>query len=140
MREAYDVIKKRFAKRKITLHLVSAATGEGVRELSVALYRLVTGHGVRGPGSLPRAPQSEPDTTPPDRAEAPNAESEGEGEGGPQEEGGSEEKGGPEEEGDRACEEKGDTEGSANEERCPYAGRGQDEEGEEEDVAPRVSA
>lgn len=43
VREAYELVKKRFAKRKIDLHLVSAATGEGVRELSIALYRLVTG-------------------------------------------------------------------------------------------------
>jgi GTP-binding protein len=43
VREAYEVVKKRFAKRKVDLHLVSAATGEGVRELSIALYKLVTG-------------------------------------------------------------------------------------------------
>ncbi|MBX3227996.1 MAG: GTPase ObgE [Labilithrix sp.] len=61
VREAYDLVKKRFAKRKIDLRLVSAATGEGVRELSIALYRLVTGHGVEDwdtpsprPSSAPR--------------------------------------------------------------------------------------
>jgi GTP-binding protein len=43
VREAYEVVKKRFAKRKVDLHLISAATGEGVRELSIALYKLVTG-------------------------------------------------------------------------------------------------
>lgn len=59
VREAYPMIKARFKKRKIDLHLVSAATGEGVRELSVALYRLVTGHGVED-WELPRAPKSEP--------------------------------------------------------------------------------
>ncbi|MBX3212288.1 MAG: GTPase ObgE [Labilithrix sp.] len=43
VREAYEQVRARFAKRDITLHLVSAATGEGVRELSIALYKLVTG-------------------------------------------------------------------------------------------------
>lgn len=39
VREAYPDIKKRFKKKKIDCHLVSAATGEGVRELLVALHR-----------------------------------------------------------------------------------------------------
>ncbi len=43
VREAYETIRKRFAKRKIPLHLVSSATGDGVRELSIALCKLVTG-------------------------------------------------------------------------------------------------
>jgi GTP-binding protein len=43
VREAFDLVKKRFAKRKIPIYLVSAVTGEGVRDLSIALYKLVTG-------------------------------------------------------------------------------------------------
>jgi GTPase len=43
VREAYELVRKRFAKRDIPVHLVSAATGEGVRDLTIALYRLVTG-------------------------------------------------------------------------------------------------
>jgi GTP-binding protein len=45
VREAWASARKRFAKRGIELHLVSAATGEGIRELVVTLYRLLT----RGP-------------------------------------------------------------------------------------------
>ena len=45
VREAYPKAKARFAKRGVTLHLVSAATGEGVRDLVVALYKRVTGKG-----------------------------------------------------------------------------------------------
>jgi GTP-binding protein len=41
--EAYPRLKKRFARRHVPLRLVSAATGEGVRELLVELYRLVRG-------------------------------------------------------------------------------------------------
>jgi GTP-binding protein len=43
VREAYPQLKKRFARRRVPLRLVSAATGEGVRELLVELYRLVRG-------------------------------------------------------------------------------------------------
>jgi GTP-binding protein len=43
VRDAYPAVKKRFAKKKIELRLISAATGEGVRELSVDLYKLATG-------------------------------------------------------------------------------------------------
>jgi GTP-binding protein len=39
--EAYKKAKRRFSKRGIELKLVSAATGEGVRELLFALYALV---------------------------------------------------------------------------------------------------
>ena len=42
VREAYPALKKRFARAKVKLHLVSAATGEGVRELVDALTPLVT--------------------------------------------------------------------------------------------------
>ena len=42
VREAYRAQKKRFARRKVDLHLVSAATGEGVRELSLALWKMVS--------------------------------------------------------------------------------------------------
>jgi GTP-binding protein len=40
VREAFSKLKARFKRRKITLHLVSAATGEGVRELLEALWAL----------------------------------------------------------------------------------------------------
>lgn len=43
VREAYAAAKKAFAKKKIDLRLVSAATGEGIRDLSIALYQMVTG-------------------------------------------------------------------------------------------------
>jgi GTPase len=41
VRDAWTKAKKRFARRKIDLMLVSAATGEGVREVVLALYALV---------------------------------------------------------------------------------------------------
>jgi GTP-binding protein len=41
VQEAFKAAKKRFAKRKIELMSVSAATGEGVRELLIALHRIV---------------------------------------------------------------------------------------------------
>jgi GTP-binding protein len=41
VREAYKKLKPRFKRRKVDLHLVSAATGEGMRELTIALYELV---------------------------------------------------------------------------------------------------
>ena len=40
VQDAYKVAKKQFKKRGIDLKLVSAATGEGVRELLFALYAL----------------------------------------------------------------------------------------------------
>jgi GTPase len=43
VREAYPGVRARFAKKKIPVRLVSAATGEGIRELLVDLYKLVTG-------------------------------------------------------------------------------------------------
>jgi GTP-binding protein len=43
VQEAYAVAKPRFAKKGIPLHLVSAATGEGVRELLIRLFKLVRG-------------------------------------------------------------------------------------------------
>jgi len=39
VREAYPPLKKAFAKKKIALHLLSAATGEGVREVLLALWK-----------------------------------------------------------------------------------------------------
>jgi len=42
VRDAYPALKKQFAKKKIKLHLVSAATGLGVRELSVELYKMIS--------------------------------------------------------------------------------------------------
>jgi GTPase len=41
VREAYPKLKARFKRKKIDLHLVSAATGEGVRELVYALHALI---------------------------------------------------------------------------------------------------
>jgi GTP-binding protein len=41
VREAYKKLKPRFKRKKVELHLVSAATGEGVRELSIALFEIV---------------------------------------------------------------------------------------------------
>ena len=61
VREAYPAVRERFAKRKISLHLVSAATGEGVRELSVALYKLVTGkREIEDWETAPSPPRSSP--------------------------------------------------------------------------------
>ena len=43
VKEAYAKLKPKFKRKKIDLHLVSAATGEGVRALSIALFELVKG-------------------------------------------------------------------------------------------------
>ncbi len=43
VQEAYAIAKPRFAKKGIPLHLVSAATGEGVRDLLIRLFKLVRG-------------------------------------------------------------------------------------------------
>jgi len=43
VREAYPAARARFKRKKIDLHLVSAATGAGVRELIIELYALVKG-------------------------------------------------------------------------------------------------
>ncbi|NOU27617.1 MAG: GTPase ObgE [Polyangiaceae bacterium] len=45
VREAYEGLKKRFMKKKVHLYLVSAATGEGVKELLRDLFHLVRGEG-----------------------------------------------------------------------------------------------
>jgi len=42
VREAYAAQKKRFKRAKIDLHLISAATGEGMAEMVDALYRMVS--------------------------------------------------------------------------------------------------
>jgi GTP-binding protein len=41
VRDAYPKLKARFKRKKIDLHLVSAATGEGVRELVYALAEMI---------------------------------------------------------------------------------------------------
>jgi GTP-binding protein len=41
VQEAYAKLKPRFKRKKVDLHLVSAATGEGVRELLLALFEMV---------------------------------------------------------------------------------------------------
>lgn len=45
VREAYEKLKPVFAKKKIKLRLVSAATGEGMKELVNDLFALVQKHG-----------------------------------------------------------------------------------------------
>jgi GTP-binding protein len=42
VREAWAKAKRKFARRGVELRLVSAATGEGVRDLLFALYRLIS--------------------------------------------------------------------------------------------------
>lgn len=59
VREAYVEAKKQFAKKKIDLRLVSAATGEGIRDLLVALYQMVTGRAELEDWELPPAPKEE---------------------------------------------------------------------------------
>ncbi len=59
VREAYEKVRPRFAKRGVKLHLVSSATGEGVRELTVALYKLVTGKREIEDWDTPPAPPAE---------------------------------------------------------------------------------
>ena len=43
VQDLFPELKKRFAKKKIALTMVSAATGSGVRDLTIALYKLVKG-------------------------------------------------------------------------------------------------
>lgn len=56
VREAYPALAKKFAKKKIELHLVSAATGDGVRELLIALYKMVSGKSKLEDWEMPAAP------------------------------------------------------------------------------------
>jgi GTP-binding protein len=42
VREAYPALKRRFSRAKVKLHLVSAATGEGVDEIIAALWQVVS--------------------------------------------------------------------------------------------------
>jgi GTP-binding protein len=41
VRDAFPALSRAFAKKKVKLHLVSAATGDGVRELVLALWRAI---------------------------------------------------------------------------------------------------
>ena len=41
VRDAYPALKRAFAKKKIALHLVSAPTGAGVREVLLALWKVI---------------------------------------------------------------------------------------------------
>ncbi|MCC6646859.1 MAG: GTPase ObgE [Polyangiaceae bacterium] len=63
VREAYPKLRARFKRAGVTLRLVSAATGEGVSELMIALYDLVKhGQAERGPRGTrrkARAPKAE---------------------------------------------------------------------------------
>lgn len=63
VREAYEGVRARFAERRIPLHLVSAVTGEGVRDLSVALYKLTTGQTEIEDGSSAPPPEPAPART-----------------------------------------------------------------------------
>jgi GTPase len=45
VREAYPALKKRFQRAKLKLHLVSAATREGLPEIVAELYRVVSAEG-----------------------------------------------------------------------------------------------
>lgn len=55
VREACDALRTRFATKEVNLRLVSAATGEGVRDLLVELYKLVTGKAEIEDWARPRA-------------------------------------------------------------------------------------
>lgn len=63
VREAYEAVRTHFAERGIPLHLVSSATGEGVRALSIALYKLVTGQSEIEDWARP-APSAAPPSAP----------------------------------------------------------------------------
>jgi len=60
VREAWERLRPAFAKRKVKLHLVSAATGEGVRELLFELLAVVEGRlALEAPEPLaPAAPRA----------------------------------------------------------------------------------
>ena len=45
VREAYAKLKPKFAKKGIELELISAATNDGVKDLAIKLYKLVSGKG-----------------------------------------------------------------------------------------------
>ncbi len=63
VREAYEGLRKTFAKkRKVDLRLVSAPTGEGVRDLTIALFKMVTGKNDVDDWDTPPAPKSTPPT------------------------------------------------------------------------------
>jgi GTP-binding protein len=57
--EAFPALAKKFAKKKVELHLVSAATGEGIRELLIALYKMVTGKAKLEDWEMPSEPPRE---------------------------------------------------------------------------------
>jgi GTP-binding protein len=59
VREAHASLAKKFAKKKIELHLVSAATGEGIRDLTIALYKMVTGKSKLEEWEMPAPEKSE---------------------------------------------------------------------------------
>ena len=55
VREAYPALKAAFKKKKVDLRLVSAATGEGMKDLSRDLYKLVTGKPIEDWEVVPEA-------------------------------------------------------------------------------------
>jgi GTPase len=50
VREAFPKLRARFKKKKIDARLISAATGEGIQELTRDLYALVKGRDGRSNG------------------------------------------------------------------------------------------
>ncbi len=55
VREAYEALRDRFAEHDVTLHLLSAATGEGAREIMADLAQLVQQARCEPPPSEPEA-------------------------------------------------------------------------------------
>jgi GTP-binding protein len=73
VREAFPSVQARFAERGIRIRLISAVTGEGVRDLTIDLYKLVTGRSEienwerpAPPPARPAAPQAASPPTAPD--------------------------------------------------------------------------
>ena len=60
VREAYAKVKPLFAKKKIDLRLVSAATGEGMRPLLIDLFRLVRAQKADPEAEAARVPKRKP--------------------------------------------------------------------------------
>ncbi|MEO8876304.1 MAG: GTPase ObgE [Polyangiaceae bacterium] len=73
VQEAFAKLKTRFKKKKIDLRLVSAATGEGVKELLWALWENVSSHKPKKAPANRRRPRTAKVETPPKRAKPPTA-------------------------------------------------------------------
>jgi GTPase len=70
VREAYEKLKPKFAKKKIDLRIFSAATGEGVRELAIDLYKLVTGKVIEDWEMSPERKKADAEAEAPAKAKA----------------------------------------------------------------------